>query len=163
FSASSIAEEVGWLHAERRDLATFDLAQLTPDERVDHRILGGVIDGWLLDLDTVRTWQRNPMIYAAAVSDGVHNLMTMASSPAPALLAIGERELKTMQAEFTAAARRVAADRSPLDVWRDVLEDHPKRGEVAAAAQKTVDELFAFIRAHRLVDLPEGERVVVAA
>ena len=51
----------------------------------------------------------------------------------------------------------------PLDVWRDVLDDHPKRGELAAAAQKTVDELFAFIRERRLVDLPEGERVIVAA
>jgi hypothetical protein len=41
-----------------------------------------VIDGWLLDLDTVRTWTRNPMIYASAITDGVHNLMTMESSPA---------------------------------------------------------------------------------
>jgi hypothetical protein len=281
FSAASIAEEVDWLRSERRGLDAFDAAQLTPDERVDHRILQGVIDGWLLDLDGIRTWQRNPMIYAAAVSDGVHNLMTMESSPAPermrqviaklggvaaliaaaranitspprvfveraaamfhgvsdllrhdlplafadvadaslkntlagaadaarrdidayttdlettilraasdrfatgtanvearyraeelidlpaaSLLAIGERELTSMQAEFTAAARRVAPERPPLEVWRDVLDDHPKRGGVAAAAQKTVNELFAFIRAHRLVDLPEGERVVVAA
>jgi uncharacterized protein DUF885 len=281
FSAASIGEEINWLRAERRELDAFDVGQLTPDERVDHRILHGVIDGWLLDLDGVRTWRRNPMIYAAAVSDGVHNLMTMESSPAPermrqviaklggvaalvaaaranltspprvfveraaamfhgvsdllrhdlplsfaevadaplkgtlaaaadaarrevdaytsdlettilrsatdrfatgtanvearyraeelidlpaaSLVAIGERELKSMQAEFTAAARRVAPERPALDVWRDVLDDHPKRGEVAAAAQKTVDELFAFIRARRLVDLPEGERVVVAA
>ena len=55
------------------------------------------------------------------------------------------------------------AGRPPLDVWRDVLNDHPKRGELAPAAQKTVDELFAFIRERRLVDLPDGERVVVAA
>jgi len=281
FSAASIAEEVGWLRSERRDLDAFDVAQLTADERVDRRILQGVIDGWLLDLDTVRTWQRNPMIYAAAVSDGVHNLMTMESSPAAdrmrqaiaklggvpslvaaartnvpspprvfveraaamfhgvsdllrhdlplafadvadtslkdalaaaseaarteidaytadletsilgaatdrfaigtanvearyraeelidipaaALLAIGGRELKATQAEFTAAAGRVGPNRQPLDVWRDVLADHPKRGEVAAAAQKTVDELFAFIRARHLVDLPPAERVVVAA
>src|SRR4029453_14456711 len=39
----------------------------------------------------------------------------------------------------------------------------PKRGELPAAAQKTVDELMAFIRERRLVDLPQGERVVVAA
>ena len=50
-----------------------------------------------------------------------------------------------------------------MDVWREVLEDHPRRGELVAAAQKTVDELFAFIRERRLVHLPEGERVVVAA
>jgi Bacterial protein of unknown function (DUF885) len=57
----------------------------------------------------------------------------------------------------------VRPDRPALDVWRDVLNDHPKRGDVVAAAQTTVDELFAFIRARRLVDLPAGERVVVAA
>ncbi len=281
FSASSIAAEIAWLRTERREADTFDVARLTPDERVDQRILVGIIDGWLLDLDTVRTWTRNPMIYAAAISDGVHNLMTMESSPAPArmrqvvgklravpsllaaaranvrtppsvfvdravamfrgasdllghdlplafadisdaalhrdlaaaaaearraidayvtdldttvrrsatgsyaigtanvearyraeelidipaamLLAIGERELKARQAEFVEAAGRVARGRPALDVWRDVLGDHPRRGEVVAAAQKTVDQLFAFIRERALVDLPAGERVIVAA
>jgi uncharacterized protein (DUF885 family) len=281
FSAKSIAAEVAWLHATRRALDAIDVSHLTPDERVDHRILQGVVDGWLLDLDTVRTWTRNPMIYAAAISDGVHDLMTMESSPAPermkqvvgklravpallasaranirtppsvfveraavmgrgvsdllshdlplafadvhdaalqkelavaaadarravdayttelettvlksatgsyvvgtanvearyraeelidtpaaTLLAIGERELKKTQAEFTAAAARVSPNRPALEVWRAVLEDHPKRGEVVAAAQTIVDQLFAFIREHRLVDLPNGERVIVAA
>jgi uncharacterized protein (DUF885 family) len=281
FSPSSVAAEITWLRDTRRQLDTFDLARLTPDERVDHRILLGIVDGWLLDLDTVRTWTRNPMIYAAAISDGVHDLMTMESSPAaarmkqaaaklrgvpsllaaaraniktpprvfveraaamfhgasdlvghdlpsafaavpdaalqktlaaaagearraidaytadlettvlqsatgsyaigtanvearyraeelidvpaPTLLAIGQRELTKVQAEFTAAASRVAPSRPALDVWRDVLNDHPGRGEVVAAAQKTVDQLFAFIRDHRLVDLPAAERVIVAA
>jgi uncharacterized protein (DUF885 family) len=281
FSAASIAAEVKWLKATRQSLDRLDVARLTPDERVDHRILQGIVDGWLLDLDTVKTWTRNPMIYATAVSDGVHNLMTMESSGAPermqqvvtklrsvpsllaaartnihrpprvfverasamfrgvadlldkelplafadvkdpalqsslraaadtagraieqyatelettalqaatgsyvigtanvearyraeelidaptaTLLAIGERELKRKSAEFAAAAVLVDPKRPALDVWRDVLNDHPKRGEVAPAAQKIVDELLTFIRERRLVDLPEGERVVVAA
>src|SRR4051812_3368130 len=281
FSAAAVAREIGWLRDTRRQLDAIDASRLTADERVDHRILRGIIDGWLLDLDTVRTWTRNPMIYAAAVSDGIHNLMTMESSPAaermkqaaaklrgvralvaaaraniknpprvfvdraavmfhgasdlvahdlslafkdvadpalhkalsaaadearreidayaaqlestilqsatgnyavgtanvearyraeelidvpaPALLAIGDRELKKVQSDFAAAAARVAPGRAPLDVWRDVLNDHPKRGEVVAAAQKTVDQLFAFIRDRRLVNLPAGERVIVAA
>jgi hypothetical protein len=283
FSAAGIAAEVEWLRAFRRRLEAIDAAPLTPDDRVDRRILQGVVDGWLLDLDTVRTWTRNPMIYASAISSGVHDLMTMESSPAAtrakqaaaklagvpqllaaarenlknpprvfveraivmfrgvsdllahdlslafadvdqplqdgltsaagaaraaiddyaaeleskvlphatgsymvgtanvearyraeelidtpaaALLAIGERELRKAQADFAATAARVdpaRPGRSPLEVWREVLEDHPRRGELAAAAQKTVDELFAFIRERRLVNLPEGERVVVAA
>jgi uncharacterized protein (DUF885 family) len=281
FSAGAIASEVEWLRAFRRRLDAVDPAPLTPDERVDRRILQGVVDGWLLDLDTVRTWTRNPMIYASAISDGVHNLMTMESSaaasrakqattkltavprllasarvnlmnpprvfldraivmfhgasdliardlplafadvadqavqdglrsaaaearqaiddyateleskvlpgasdayaigtanvearyraeelidaPAATLLAIGDRELRKVQADFAATAARVDPKRSAIDVWRDVLDDHPKRGELPAAAQRTVDELFAFIRERRLVDLPEGERVVVAA
>ena len=82
FSARAVAAEVEWLRAFRRRLDAVDPAPLTPDERVDRRILQGVIDGWLLDLDTIRTWTRNPMIYASAISDGVHNLMTMESAPA---------------------------------------------------------------------------------
>jgi len=284
FSAPAIAAEIDWLRGFRRRIDAVDPVALTSDERVDRRILQGVIDGWLLDLDTIRTWTRNPMIYASAISDGIHNLMTMESSPAasrakqvstklagvprllasarenlrnpprvfvsraivmfrgaadlmardlplafadvadrtvqeslksaaetarravdeyaadleskvlpnasdayaigtanvearyraeelievPAatLLAIGERELQKAQADFEATASRVEPrrpGRSGLEVWRSVLDDHPKRGELPAAAQKTVDELLAFIRERRLVDLPEGERVVVAA
>jgi uncharacterized protein (DUF885 family) len=284
FSAAAIASEIEWLRATRRRLEAVDADGLPPDQRVDRRILQGIVDGWLLDLDTVRTWTRNPMIYASAISDGVHDLMTMESSagesratqvtaklqavprliasarenirqpprpfveraivmfrgaadlvahdlplafaevrdaslqsalasaaatarqaidgyageletnvlpqatgsfaigtaavearyraeelidtPAATLLTIGERELRRAQADFAATAARVDPARPPrsaLEVWHDVLADHPKRGELVAAAQKAVDELFAFIRARRLVDLPEGERVIVAA
>ena len=281
FSASAIAEQVSWLRAFRARLASLDPAPLTADERVDRRILLGIVDGWLLDLDTVKTWTRNPMIYASAISSGVHNLMTMESSgaeararqvvtklagvptlvaaarenlknpprvfversivmfkgvvdlldhdlplafkdvadagvksdlsaaagkarnaindyvgeleskvlpvasgdwrvgtanvearyraeelidaPAATLLAIGERELKKLQADFEATAARVNPKRPALAVWRDVLQDHPRRGELVAAAQKTVDELFAFIQDKKLVELPDGEKVVVAA
>src|SRR5277367_564014 len=68
FSAASIAQELKWLRAERRGLDALDPRHLTADERVDRRILQGVIDGWILDLDTVHTWTRNPMIYVAAIS-----------------------------------------------------------------------------------------------
>jgi uncharacterized protein (DUF885 family) len=284
FSAGAVNGEIEWLRSTRERLEALSPEPLSPDARVDRRILLGVIDGWLLDLDTVRTWTRNPMIYASAITDGVHNLMTMESSPAtvrmqravaklrlvprllaaaranirqpprvfveraivmfrgasnllehdlpqafagvgdatqqeslktiagsarsaieaytrelettvlpqatgnyaigtpavearywaeelidikaPALLAIGERELKKAQADFEATAARVdpkRPGRPALDVWRDVLADHPKRGELVAAAQTTVDDLFAFIKAKRLVDVPSGERVIVAA
>ena len=83
--------------------------------------------------------------------------------PAETLLTIGERELQKTEAEFVATARRLDASKAPLEVWRAVLDDHPRRGELVAAAQKTVDELFAFIRTKRLVDIPPGERVIVAA
>ena len=284
FSAAAITREIEWLRTFRKRLDLVDLAALTADDRVDHRILLGIVDGWLLDLDGVRSWTRNPMIYASAISAGVHDLMTMESAPAeerigraaaklknvprlltaareniknpprvfleraivmfrgasgllandlalafasvaderlqgdlksaastarsaideyaaeletrvlpiatgdyavgtvnvearyraeelidlPAasLLSIGERELRKVQADFESAASRVNGSRparSSVDVWREVLNDHPKRGELAAAAQKTVDELFAFITEKQLVQLPDGERVIVAA
>src|SRR5262249_16756484 len=70
FSAAEIASEIEWLHAMRRRVDAIDGEALPPDRRVDRRIVQGIIDGWLLDLDRVRTWTRNPMIYASAISDG---------------------------------------------------------------------------------------------
>lgn len=80
FSARSVANELRWLHKSRRALDAMSDNALTADERVDRRILQGIIDGWILDLDTVHTWRRNPMIYVAALSDGLHDLVTMESS-----------------------------------------------------------------------------------
>src|SRR5581483_5233701 len=73
--------------------------------------------------------------------------------PAPALIAIGERELKAREAEFAATAARVDAHRDALQVWRDVQEDHPKPGELVGAARGVMDELFSFIQARALVRL----------
>ena len=107
FSAPAIAAEVKWLRATRQTLGSIDVARLTPDERVDHRILQGIIDGWLLDLDTVRTWTRNPMIYATAISDGVHNLMTMESSAAPARMQQAVTKLRRVPALLSAARTNI--------------------------------------------------------
>jgi len=83
FSAPAIAGEIAALKRDAQVLAAFDTTALTPDERVDRLILAGVIDGWLLEQETLQNWRRNPMIYASALSDGVHNLMAMESDPAP--------------------------------------------------------------------------------
>jgi len=279
FSAASITAEIAALKRDAARLRTFDAARLTPDERVDRRILLGVIDGWLLEQETLANWRRNPMLYASALADGVHNLMTMASDPAPVrmrriiaklgqvpalvgaaranianpprlfaerggammrgardmlgrdldlafasepntalrdslrraadtalphidgyvrylerdvipkasgdfaigaanlsrrylaeelietplatMVAIGERELARSQAEFRAAAAKLAPGRDPLAVWQEVRRDHPKMGGVVAATKAIVDSLSAFVAARGIATLPANERVIV--
>ena len=279
-SAGAIGQEIAELKRERAALAAFDLGTLTADERVDRRILDGIIDGWLLEQETLQNWRRNPMLYASALADGVHNLMTMESDPAPVrmrrvisklaqvpallaaaranvrtpprlfaergaemmrgvsamlehdlplaftnvgnaalmdsllqsarvarllvdaytgylerevvpaaigdfaigadnlarrfrdeellatpldqMVALGQRELASTQAQFTKAAAMLEPGRNALQVWGDVRRNHPKRGEVVAATQRIVDSLAAFVRSHRLAALPDGEHVVVA-
>jgi len=84
FSAAAIKSENANLKEERALLTTrIDTATLTLDERVDRRILLGIIDGWLLEQETLENWKRNPMLYAAALADGIHDLMTKESAAAP--------------------------------------------------------------------------------
>lgn len=279
FSAPAIAAEIATLKTAAAELAAFSDSSLTPDERVDKRILAGVIDGWLLEQETLQNWKRNPMTYASALSDGVHNLMTMENEAAPVrmrriiaklagvptllqaarknivnpprifaerglgmmrgastmltndlpvafvtakgtplmdsllsaatvaakaidaytadfekmvlptangewkiggdavarryraeelidvpladLAALGERELKLAQERFHAAAQRLAPGADPQATWLTIRRNHPKRGEVVAAAQAVVDSLTRFISTKNLAVVPNGERVVV--
>lgn len=107
FSATAMRREVGALRAERARIASFDAATLTADERVDQRILTGIIDGWLLDVSTVESWRKNPMVYGDALFSGVHNLMTMESA-APAARA------RTLIRKLRGVGPLLAAARSNL-------------------------------------------------
>jgi uncharacterized protein (DUF885 family) len=108
FSASGIHAEIDALERDRATLNAFDSAKLTPDERVDKRILDGIIDGWLLEQRALENWRRNPMLYAAALSDGVHNLMTMESDPAPVRMRRVIAKLRHVPALLTAARANVS-------------------------------------------------------
>ena len=81
---------------------------LTPDERVDRRILDGIIDGWLLEQETLENWRRNPMLYASALTDGVHNLMAMESNPAPVRMRRIISKLRQTPALLAAARANIA-------------------------------------------------------
>ena len=107
-SAASVKREVAELKRLRAQLGTFDPAGLTPDERMDRRILDGIMDGWLLEQETLQNWRRNPMIYAAVLSDGVHNLMTMESSPAAVRARRATAKLRQVRSLLAAARSNIA-------------------------------------------------------
>jgi len=83
FTAVGIAGEIATLKRERATLQQFAPASLDADQAVDRRILLGLVDGWLLEQETLANWRKNPMLYASALTDGIHNLMTVESDPAP--------------------------------------------------------------------------------
>lgn len=81
-SAAAVAREVAALKRERAALTAIAPSGLSADARADRTILLGVIDGWLLEQETLANWRRNPMLYAVPIADGVHNLMVQAYAPA---------------------------------------------------------------------------------
>ncbi len=163
FSAAGIRGQIETWRRLRTSLQAIPVEGLTPDERVDHRIIGGLIEGWLLDLDTVKSWQKNLMVYASAVSSGVHNLMTMESSPAdvrarriiakvagvPALLAAAEANLADPPRVM--AERGVRMFRGASGMLRgDVplafagLQDAALKTQLAQATTAAADAIDAF-------------------
>ena len=108
FSATAIAAEIAMWRGLKTRLAAIAPDGSPPDERVDHRIVSGLIDAWMLELDTNRNWQKNLMLYASAISDGVHNLMTMESAPADVRARRVVSKLKGVPALLEAARVNIA-------------------------------------------------------
>ena len=64
FSRSSVETHVRALSGFGRRLQQIDPALLPPGERVEHRIVASNIDARMYELETVRTWERNPQLFA---------------------------------------------------------------------------------------------------
>ena len=137
FSASGVAAEIEAWKSLRTRLAAIPVAPLTPDERVDHRIVAGLIDAWLLDLAGNRNWQKNLMIYASAVSDGVHNLMTMESAPA-------EVRAQRIIAKLRGVPSLLAAARTNITAPPKVMAERGVRMLKGASGMLTADVPLAF-------------------
>ncbi len=171
YSDEAVASQVEWLKAFGVRLAAVPRAQLPPDERVDHRILQGLADAWLLELDGMKNHARNPMIYASAIADGVHNLMTMESAPAATRMERVRGKLQGIPRLLDAARRhlvnppRVLVDRgitmfegASAMLATDLAQAFPDSlGESrtlmlneAAAAKKSIDDFITYLRSDLL-------------
>jgi uncharacterized protein (DUF885 family) len=103
-------------------LAAMDRSQLSSDEAIDAEAVGNLIRGELLDLEVVRSWERNPMDYAFLPAGAIHDLMKREFAPAPARLrsviarmeqiprhyAVAKENLRDNPREFTELAVRFA-------------------------------------------------------
>jgi uncharacterized protein (DUF885 family) len=175
FSVEGIRGQIATWHRLRAALQAVPLAGLTADERVDRRIMAGLIDGWLLDLESVKSWQKNLMVYASAVSSGVHNLMTMESSPAdvrarriiaklagvPALLAAADANLTDpprVMAERGVRMFRGAAGmlRSDVPLAFAGLSDAALKASLAQATTSAATAIDVFVDGFERERLPKA-------
>ena len=78
------------------------------------------------------------------------------------LLAIALRELQKTQEEFRRVASRINGG-DPMSAWAKVKHDHPPAGQLVPAAQQQLAELVDFIKRQRIITIPEGAPIEVAA
>ncbi|MBI1851527.1 MAG: DUF885 domain-containing protein [Planctomycetes bacterium] len=71
YSQRAIAAEIVEIHAFQERLASIDCGVLSPSDAVDCQLLESNMEARLLDLEVVRSWERNPQIYGDAVSNGL--------------------------------------------------------------------------------------------
>jgi hypothetical protein len=150
-------------------LGGIDAGRLAGDARVDYRVLDHAIRAELLELERVRSWQRNPMLYNRLMAEGTAALVDRAFAPLeqrlgdlisrlqqyPAMVRAARKNLRGVPAAWADLA--IKSTRGHLEFLR---EDVP----VALHAQG-LDRLDAGLRARwslaRRDALRELDRFVV--
>jgi uncharacterized protein (DUF885 family) len=121
-SRVAIDARVATLKAELASLTAIDHAKLSFDNEIDAAALDGEIRSELLDLETLKTWENNPMRYAAVAGFAVNDLLKRDFAPpadrlrsvtarlraVPAICVAGKANVKNPPKEFTTLATRMA-------------------------------------------------------
>ena len=81
-SRASFEARIAALKAQLARLGAIDRAGLSFDDAIDAEVLEGQIRGELLDLDTLRAWESNPMLYAGLPGGAIDGLMKRDFAPA---------------------------------------------------------------------------------
>ncbi len=106
-SRERVQKRVAQLKGLLDALEAIDRGSLSFDESIDARILDGRIRGELLDLDTLREWERNPMIYAGLPGSAIDLIMKRDFAPAPERLQSVIGRLEAIPAVFQAARQNL--------------------------------------------------------
>ena len=84
-------------------LQAMDSSKLSFDDAIDAQALEGQIRGFLLDQDTIRTWERNPMGYAGLPGGAADSLIKRSFAPPAERLRSLVARLKVMPPIYDAA------------------------------------------------------------
>lgn len=106
-SRAGVEQEMQELRAWLERLQGIDRAALQGDSRADHRILENAIRAQLLELEEVRGWQRNPMMYNGVIAGGIASLSSREFAP------VDER-LESMTARMEQVPAVIAAAKANL-------------------------------------------------
>ncbi|HWM86749.1 MAG TPA: DUF885 domain-containing protein [Kofleriaceae bacterium] len=106
-SRQRIDARVAELEALRSRLAAIDRGALAFDDAIDHEMLTGQIEGELLDLETLRVYEVNPMPYAGLAGRAIDSLIKRDFAPPAQRLRSVIARLKAVPRVFEAARANV--------------------------------------------------------
>ncbi len=121
-SRPAVEKRIAELKEQLARLGAMDRASLSADDAIDARMLDGLIRAELLDLETLRVWETNPMGYVMLPGGAIDGLIKRDFAPAaerlraviareravPAAFAAARANVKNPPKEFTDLAIRMA-------------------------------------------------------
>jgi len=103
YSQSGIDQQTKFFHEYGDKFAKLDASKMSLEDRDDLELVKSAINSQLLELETIRQWQRNPDGYSSGITSSVFVIMSRNYAPQPdRLKAVIARE-RQMPAVFAAA------------------------------------------------------------
>jgi uncharacterized protein (DUF885 family) len=103
YSKAGIDRQIAFAREFRDKFAKVDTTKLSQEDRDDLELVKSSIESSLLELETIRSWQRNPDRYSSGITSSVFVIMSRKFAPQPERLkAVIARE-RQMPAVFAAA------------------------------------------------------------
>lgn len=147
FSLASIRQHIGILRQYERDVRDFPASRLTPEQSVDRELVLAAIRSSLLDLESIRGWEKDPDRYSSTATNAVFVIMSRSfASQDERLKSVIARELQ-MPAMFAAA--RVNLKNPPRIYTEVALEQLPG---IVSFFQKDVPLAFTGVKDRSLLD-----------
>ena len=81
--------------------------------------------------------------------------------PPQKILEIGLEQLKAEQEAFAKAAKIIDADKSPIEVFKQIQSEHPKPENLIPDIAKDLDKIRKYVSSHNLVTIPSDVRAKV--
>jgi uncharacterized protein (DUF885 family) len=106
-SRRAIEARIAELKRFQDRLLALDIPSLSFDDGIDAGVLAESVRGDLLDMETLRNWEKNPMVYAALPGSAADSLIKRSFAPAPDRLRSLIERLKAIPALFGAARENV--------------------------------------------------------
>jgi uncharacterized protein (DUF885 family) len=103
YSRAGVEKEIKALREFRPRLTSFDGKQLSPDQQSDRQMLLDSIDASLLELETIRMWERDPDRYSGGISGSVFVIISRKFAPPAARLRSVIARERQMSKVFEAA------------------------------------------------------------
>lgn len=119
-SAPAIQKRIATLKRQQTRLAALRAAALPPADAIDAEFLDGQIRSELLDLETLKLWRTNPMLYVQVPGAAIDGLMKRNFAPAPERLRSATARLKAVPA--LVAAMRANIENPPKEFTSLAIE-----------------------------------------
>ena len=81
--------------------------------------------------------------------------------PPDKILAIGLQRLKEEQQVFANAAKIIDPKKQPIDVFKEIQNEHPKPGELIPDVAKDLDQIRQYVLDHHIAAIPSDVRATV--